>query len=150
MTKFGFAFRSLVAFALVQFAGILYYSEWFMGHTWLSLQKGHMTPQELQESTNFLPAMVAGMCGNVILISVWGATIYQARPTSRSAAIGLSLIAWLGLSAAPALSHYMYDQKGLELWVVDFGSTAIQFVIVGLCFFRKRPPVAAPATSKSE
>ncbi|KAJ4459595.1 hypothetical protein PAPYR_4325 [Paratrimastix pyriformis] len=129
----GFAIRFVVSFVLTQVIGMFYYAPRVLGTIWanaLGLTGDRMKEAQKHAAWTFSWATI----GAVVLCLLWGTVLTYATVGSRLGAVEISLLAGFVCSAA-GLSHYMFSQAGLKVWLIDLVHTILTFAAIGAVFY---------------
>ncbi len=104
----------LVAIVVYQGLGALWYGP-LMGKAWMKAVG--KTAEELQGGGGilYLYAIINGAIAVIVLANV----LQAFAPASLIAALGITLVVWLGFTAAPALTNGLFAGRRRDLWMID-------------------------------
>lgn len=104
----------LIAIVVYQGLGALWYGP-LMGKAWMKAVG--KTAEELQGGGGimYLYAIINGAITVIVLANV----LQAFAPASLVAALGVTLVMWLGFTAATSLTNGLFAGRGRDLWMID-------------------------------
>lgn len=132
---------SAVSFASILLAGIatllleqLWYSPRMFGAVWLRLT--NLSPEQVEQGRKRtrISAFIGLLAGMLIALAMAYLGVALGISSFASAA-GLGALCWAGFCAPTLISQVLWDQKPLQLFLINASYWLLSFVLIALILF---------------
>ena len=120
------------------FLGMIWWHDVFFGKQWRELMGwGSMTEKELKvKQKESGPAYVTSMVSSLVIAFFMAGLLDMLETETLGGAFRLAWVLWVAFVATTSLVDYMYAERRVKLWVINYGYHLVSFIMMALILVR--------------